>query len=138
MLRVIADLVDVTRMHTADPEHRVPHLAFQPDQLSDLPFLPMGAVETIVRDSFAAGVHTSFVVVATISEQTGEEVTPDKIVKGYEYEKDHYVAITEEELEKAHIVIDVQKKVAKLLGYPIAETPDEATALEYAVTRSVA
>jgi homoserine dehydrogenase len=28
---VIADLVDVTRLHTADPEHRVPHLAFQPD-----------------------------------------------------------------------------------------------------------
>ena len=43
---VIADLVDVTRMHTADPEHRVPHLAFQPDQLSSLPFLPMGEVET--------------------------------------------------------------------------------------------
>ncbi|MEP7181062.1 MAG: homoserine dehydrogenase [Betaproteobacteria bacterium] len=43
---VIADLVDVTRMHTADPEHRVPHLAFQPDQLSDTPFLPMGDVET--------------------------------------------------------------------------------------------
>jgi len=43
---VIADLVDVTRMHTADPEHRVPHLAFQPDQLSDIPFLPMGDVLT--------------------------------------------------------------------------------------------
>jgi homoserine dehydrogenase len=43
---VIADLVDVTRMHTADPEHRVPHLAFQPDQLSATPFLPMGEVET--------------------------------------------------------------------------------------------
>ncbi len=43
---VIADLVDVTRMHTADTGHRVPHLAFQPDQLSDLPFLPMGEVET--------------------------------------------------------------------------------------------
>ena len=43
---VIADLVDVTRMHTADPEHRVPHLAFQPDQLSSLPFLPMGKVVT--------------------------------------------------------------------------------------------
>jgi homoserine dehydrogenase len=43
---VIADLVDVTRMHTADPEHRVPHLAFQPDQLSDIPFLPMGDVVT--------------------------------------------------------------------------------------------
>ncbi len=43
---VIADLVDVTRMHTADPEHRVPHLAFQPDRLSDVPFLPMGDVVT--------------------------------------------------------------------------------------------
>jgi homoserine dehydrogenase len=38
---VIADLVDVTRMHTADPEHRVPHLAFQPDQLEDLKVLPI-------------------------------------------------------------------------------------------------
>ena len=43
---VIADLVDVTRMHTADPEHRVPHLAFQPDQLTNVPFLPMSEVET--------------------------------------------------------------------------------------------
>ena len=43
---VIADLVDVTRMHTADPEHRVPHLAFQPDQLTNLPFLPIGEVVT--------------------------------------------------------------------------------------------
>jgi homoserine dehydrogenase len=36
---VVADLVDVTRMHTADPENRVPHLAFQPDALVDLPWL---------------------------------------------------------------------------------------------------
>jgi homoserine dehydrogenase len=43
---VVADLVDVTRMHTADPENRVPHLAFQPDALSDAPILPMEAVET--------------------------------------------------------------------------------------------
>ncbi|MFZ5484545.1 MAG: homoserine dehydrogenase [Pseudomonadota bacterium] len=43
---VIADLVDVTRLHTADPQNRVPHLAFQPDQLSDLPVLPMAEVET--------------------------------------------------------------------------------------------
>ncbi|MBM4181119.1 MAG: homoserine dehydrogenase [Betaproteobacteria bacterium] len=43
---VIADLVDVTRLHTADPLHRVPHLAFQPDQLTDLPILPMEEVET--------------------------------------------------------------------------------------------
>jgi len=43
---VVADLVDVTRMHTADPKHRVPHLAFQPDLLSDIPVLPMEDVET--------------------------------------------------------------------------------------------
>ncbi|MFH1044212.1 MAG: homoserine dehydrogenase [Pseudomonadota bacterium] len=43
---VVADLVDVTRMHTADPEHRVPHLAFQPDQLSDVAILPMDEVVT--------------------------------------------------------------------------------------------
>ena len=41
---VIADLVDVTRMHTADPEHRVPHLAFQPDAMLDLAILPISEV----------------------------------------------------------------------------------------------
>ncbi len=43
---VIADLVDVARLITADPEHRVPHLAFQPDRLSDDPVLDMAEVET--------------------------------------------------------------------------------------------
>ena len=43
---VIADLVDVARLITADPEERVPHLAFQPDQLSDTPILPMDDVKT--------------------------------------------------------------------------------------------
>ena len=43
---VVADLVDVARTMTADPEHRVPHLAFQPDQLSDIAILPMGEVIT--------------------------------------------------------------------------------------------
>lgn len=43
---VVADLVDVTRLHTADPHHRVPHLAFQPDQLAATPILPMDEVET--------------------------------------------------------------------------------------------
>ena len=38
---VIADLVDITRLHTADPEHRVPHLAFQPDKVLDVPVLPI-------------------------------------------------------------------------------------------------
>ncbi|HZE10044.1 MAG TPA: homoserine dehydrogenase [Burkholderiales bacterium] len=43
---VVADLVDVTRLHTADPEHRVPHLAFQPDRMSSLKILPMDEVVT--------------------------------------------------------------------------------------------
>jgi homoserine dehydrogenase len=43
---VVADLVDVTRLHTADPDHRVPHLAFQPDALAATTILPIDAVVT--------------------------------------------------------------------------------------------
>lgn len=43
---VVADLVDITRLHTADPEHRVPHLAFQADALADTPILPIEEVVT--------------------------------------------------------------------------------------------
>ena len=43
---VIADLVDITRLHTADPLNRVPHLAFQPDAISDVKVLPMAEVVT--------------------------------------------------------------------------------------------
>ena len=43
---VIADLVDITRLATADPEHRVPYLAFQPDEMSDTPILPMAEITT--------------------------------------------------------------------------------------------
>jgi len=43
---VIADIIDVTRTLTTDPENRVPHLAFQPDELSDMPVLGMDDVET--------------------------------------------------------------------------------------------
>lgn len=43
---VVADIVDVVRVLTSDPENRVPHLAFQADALSDIPILPMDKVET--------------------------------------------------------------------------------------------
>ena len=43
---VIADLVDVTRLATSDPQHRVPHLAFQPGQMRDVGVLPMEQVVT--------------------------------------------------------------------------------------------
>jgi homoserine dehydrogenase len=43
---VIADLVDITRLATADPEHRVPHLAFQPNEMTDIEILPMAEITT--------------------------------------------------------------------------------------------
>ena len=43
---VIADLVDITRLATADPEHRVPHLAFQPNQMTDVAIWPMSEINT--------------------------------------------------------------------------------------------
>ncbi|HWK69708.1 MAG TPA: homoserine dehydrogenase [Burkholderiaceae bacterium] len=43
---VVADLVDVTRLQAADPEHRVPHLAFQPDAMDDTPVLPISEVHS--------------------------------------------------------------------------------------------
>ena len=43
---VVADIVDVVRALTTDPENRVPHLAFQPDALSDINILPIEEIET--------------------------------------------------------------------------------------------
>lgn len=43
---VIADLVDIARVEAVDPEHRVPHLAFQPDAMNNTPVLPMSEVTT--------------------------------------------------------------------------------------------
>ena len=43
---VVADLVDITRLHTADPDHRVPHLAFRPDAMADTAILPIDQVVT--------------------------------------------------------------------------------------------
>ncbi|MBI5255343.1 MAG: homoserine dehydrogenase [Burkholderiales bacterium] len=56
---VVADLVDITRLHTADPDHRVPHLAFQPDALHDTPILP---IEQVI---------TSFYLRLQVADQTG-------------------------------------------------------------------
>ena len=56
---VIADLVDITRLHTADAAQRVPHLAFQPNAMSDLRILPM------------ADVVTSYYLRLRVADQTG-------------------------------------------------------------------
>jgi homoserine dehydrogenase len=56
---VVADLVDITRLHTADPDHRVPHLAFRPDALADTPIL---ATEDVV---------TAYYLRLRVADQTG-------------------------------------------------------------------
>ena len=56
---VIADLVDIARLHSADPDHRVPHLAFQPGAMHNTPILPM------------AEVITSFYLRLQVADQTG-------------------------------------------------------------------
>ncbi len=56
---VVADLVDVTRLATADPDHRVPHLAFQPDQMGKTPILPM------------AGVRSAYYLRLRVADETG-------------------------------------------------------------------
>ncbi|MFV2061003.1 MAG: homoserine dehydrogenase [Gammaproteobacteria bacterium] len=43
---VVADVIDVVRVLTSDPENRVPHLAFQPDELKNIPILTMDDVQT--------------------------------------------------------------------------------------------
>lgn len=56
---VVADLVDVTRLATADPDQRVPHLAFQADRLSDVPILPI------------AGVRSAYYLRLRVADETG-------------------------------------------------------------------
>ena len=86
---VIADLVDVTRLHTADPLNRVPHLAFQPETfdqaMSNLPVMPMEQVVTSyylrLRVADQAGVlaqitgifaHAAISIDAVLQREAGE------------------------------------------------------------------
>lgn len=90
---VIADLVDITRLHTCDPSHRVPHLAFQPDQMSDQPVLPMSEVVTSyylrLRVADQAGVlaqvtgllaEAGISVDAMLQREAGDEKQTDLII----------------------------------------------------------
>ena len=62
---VIADLVDVTRLHTADPENHVPHLAFQPEGVAALPWL--GVDDTVTSYYFRMRVADQPGVLADIT-----------------------------------------------------------------------
>jgi homoserine dehydrogenase len=68
---VVADIIDIVRALTTDPENRVPHLAFQPDALVDIPILPMSEVVT----SYYLRIHTEDKpgVLADITRILGEQ-----------------------------------------------------------------
>jgi homoserine dehydrogenase len=68
---VIADLVDVTRLLTADPENRVPHLAFQPNAMQNWPVLAI------------AEVTTSYYLRLSVADQAGVLAEITKILAGH-------------------------------------------------------
>ena len=113
---VIADLVDVTRMHTADPENRVPHLAFQPDQLSDLPILPMD--EVITSYYLRLGVQDKPGVLADITRiLADEQISIDAVIQkepGEGEAQTDLIMLTHQTREKR-----INAAIAKIESLPI-------------------
>ncbi len=121
---VIADLVDVTRMHTADPLNRVPHLAFQPNQLADLKILPMDEVQTsyylrlrvadkpgVLADITRILADEQISIDAMVQKEPGEgEVQTDLIMLTHQTREKHINAAIEK-IEKLTVVAG---KVTKL------------------------
>jgi len=113
---VIADLVDITRMHTADPEHRVPHLAFQPDQLSSLPILPIAEVETSYY--LRMQVHDRPGVLADITRILADSgISIDAMVQKEPHEGEQQVDI----IMLTHLAIEkrVNAAIAKIEKLPV-------------------
>ena len=113
---VVADLVDVTRMHTADPEHRVPHLAFQPDRMSDLKVVPME--EVVTSYYLRMRVLDQPGVLADITRILADlEISIDAMVQKEPEEGEEQVDIimlTHETVEK-----NVNEAIAKIEGLPV-------------------
>ncbi|HQT43114.1 MAG TPA: homoserine dehydrogenase [Halothiobacillus sp.] len=109
---IVADLVDVVRTLTADPTHRVPHLAVMPDHVTDLPILPMSEI------------HTGYYLRLTVLDQPGVLANIARILA------DHGINIEamiqkEASIETAHLPI-------VLLTHPLKEATMNAaiTAIE--------
>lgn len=117
---VVADLVDVTRLHTADPGHRVPHLAFQPDRLADTPILP---VEQVI---------TSFYLRLRVADETGVLARVTTILAEHGISIDAVLQRESHEGEKQTEVIllthdtvegKMREAVAKLQALPTVVAP---------------
>ncbi len=113
---VVADLVDVARMLTADPEHRVPHLAFQPDRLSDVPVLPMSEVETSyylrLRVADQAGVLAE--ITRILAEQS---ISIEALVQKEPHAGEHHVDI----IMLTHLTREkkIDAAIARIEGLPV-------------------
>jgi homoserine dehydrogenase len=90
---VVADQVDITRLHAADPDHRVPHLAFQRGSLHDTVILPIDQVVTAfylrLRVADEAGVlaritgilaDNDISIDAVLQRESGDEDQTDLII----------------------------------------------------------
>ena len=113
---VVADLVDVARMLTADPAHRVPHLAFQPGSLANTPILPMSEVKTAYY--FRLRVYDKPGVLADITRILADlDISIDAMVQKEPHEGEEQVDIimlTHQTIEK-----NVDAALAKIEALPV-------------------
>ena len=117
---IIADLVDITRLHTADPDHRVPHLAFQPDAISDTAILPMEDVLTSyylrLRVADEAGVLSSITTILAEGDISIDAVLQRESAEG-ERQTD-LIILTHETSEGG-----MNKALARMQGLPTVLAP---------------
>ena len=116
---VVADLIDITRMHTSDPKHRVPYLAFQPNLLLDTPILPMEEVETSYYLRLYALDRSG--VLAEITRILADlDISIDAMVQKEPNEDEDYVSIivlTHISIEKnINLAIDKIEKLTSVKG----------------------
>ena len=117
---VIADLVDVTRLHTADPENHVPHLAFQPEGVAALPWLNVD--DTVTSYYFRMRVADQPGVLADITRNLAEgRISIDALFQREPSEGENQtdiIMLTHDALER-----DVNAAIARIEALPTVLAP---------------
>jgi homoserine dehydrogenase len=117
---VIADLVDVTRLHTADPENHVPHLAFQPEGVAALPWL--GVDDTVTSYYFRMRVADQPGVLADITRNLADgRISIDALFQREPSEGENQtdiIMLTHDALER-----DVNAAIARIEALPTVLAP---------------
>ena len=128
---VIADLVDITRLHTADPLNRVPHLAFQPNAMSNLKILPMSEVVTSyylrLRVADEAGVLaklTGYLAEANISIDAVLQREADQVSQAGENQTD-VIILTHDTVEGKMNAVLAQMQALPTVMAPITKIRKE-------------